>query len=80
MKFKIVTPQSVLFDGEADMAIIPGAKGEFGVLDRHEPLIAKLMAGSVRLYKEGTIIETFPITDGFAEVNPQGCIVMGIQA
>ena len=78
MNFKFITPQRVVFNDTVDMAIIPGAKGEFGVLENHEPLIAKLIAGSLRLYKDGTLTQTYQLREGFAEVGPGGCTVMGI--
>jgi F-type H+-transporting ATPase subunit epsilon len=47
----LTTPDGAVFDGEAEMVIVPGAAGEIGVLARHAPLIALLQAGSTRVYK-----------------------------
>jgi F-type H+-transporting ATPase subunit epsilon len=46
----LVTPDGAVFEGEAEMMIVPGAAGEIGVLARHAPLIATLKAGSTRVY------------------------------
>jgi F-type H+-transporting ATPase subunit epsilon len=46
----LVTPDGPVFEGEAEMLIVPGAAGEIGVLARHAPLIATLKAGSTRVY------------------------------
>jgi len=48
----LVTPEGAAFEGEAEMLIVPGADGEFGVLARHAPLVALLNAGSTRVYRD----------------------------
>ena len=45
----VVTPEGAVFEGDAEMLIVPGAAGEIGVLARHAPLIATLKAGSTRV-------------------------------
>ena len=46
----IVTPDGPVYEGDAYMLIVPGAAGEIGVLARHAPLVATLMAGSTRIH------------------------------
>jgi F-type H+-transporting ATPase subunit epsilon len=46
----IVTPDGPVYEGDAHMLIVPGAAGEIGVLARHAPLVATLMAGSTRIH------------------------------
>lgn len=46
----LVTPGGAVYEGEAELVIVPGAAGEIGVLARHAPLIATLKAGSTRVY------------------------------
>ena len=41
----LVTPDGAVYEGEAEMLIVPGAAGEIGVLARHAPLVATLKAG-----------------------------------
>jgi F-type H+-transporting ATPase subunit epsilon len=48
----VVTPDGAAFEGEAEMVIVPGAAGEIGVLARHAPLVAMLMAGEIRVKAE----------------------------
>ena len=40
----LVTPDGAVFDGAAQMIVVPGAAGEIGVLARHAPLVATLKA------------------------------------
>jgi F-type H+-transporting ATPase subunit epsilon len=51
-KFEVslVTPEGPVFEGEAELLIVPGQAGEIGVMARHAPLIATLNAGSIRVY------------------------------
>src|SRR3970282_1637633 len=49
----LVTPDGAVFDGEAEMIVVPGAVGEIGVLARHAPLVATLKAGSTRIHPGG---------------------------
>ena len=44
----VVTPARSVFDGDAEMIVVPGEAGEIGVLARHVALEALLKAGSIR--------------------------------
>ena len=50
LEVSLVTPDGSVYDGEAEMLIVPGADGEIGVLARHAPLIATLKAGTTRVH------------------------------
>ena len=45
----LVTPEGAVYEGPAEMIVVPGAAGEIGVLARHAPLVATLQAGSTRV-------------------------------
>ncbi len=49
----LVTPEGAVFEGEAQMLIVPGAAGEIGILPRHAPLVAMLRAGEIRVKADG---------------------------
>ena len=69
-KFEValVTPDGAVFDGEAEMIVVPGAAGEIGVLARHAPLVATLKAGSTRVYVDQTDVVEFATGPGFFKV------------
>ena len=71
-KFSIslTTPDGAVFEDEVEMAIVPGAAGEIGVLARHAPLIALLKAGSTRIYanRESEEVHEFATGPGFFQV------------
>jgi F-type H+-transporting ATPase subunit epsilon len=64
----LVTPDGPVFDGEAQMIVVPGAAGEIGVLARHAPLVATLKAGSTRIHLTETEIVEFATGPGFFKV------------
>jgi F-type H+-transporting ATPase subunit epsilon len=64
----LVTPDGPVYDGEAQMLIVPGAAGEIGVLARHAPLVATLKAGSTRVHLGDNEIVEFATGPGFFKV------------
>ena len=42
---EIVSPDGILFEGEAERVSFPGAAGSFDILPHHAPLIAALRQG-----------------------------------
>jgi F-type H+-transporting ATPase subunit epsilon len=64
----LVTPDGAVFDGEAEMVVVPGAAGEIGVLARHAPLVATLKAGSTRIYLDQSEVVEFATGPGFFKV------------
>ncbi len=76
MKCQLITPEKTLFDGEADYIAIPGAEGEFGVMDGHAPVIATLKEGAVIVELAGGDKKEFVISGGVAEVVPERCTLL----
>ena len=48
-KLDVVTPDRVFFDDETDMVILKTTEGDIGILYDHEPLVAPLRIGSMRI-------------------------------
>ena len=71
----VVTPDGTVFDGEAQMLVVPGAAGEIGVLARHAPLVAMLKAGEIRV-KAGNEWQSFAAGPGFFKVQRDRAIVL----
>jgi F-type H+-transporting ATPase subunit epsilon len=64
----VVTPEGPVFQGEAELLIVPGAAGEIGVLARHAPLVATLKAGSTRVHLGQNEVLEFATGPGFFKV------------
>jgi F-type H+-transporting ATPase subunit epsilon len=71
----VVTPGGSVFDGEAQMLVVPGAAGEIGVLARHAPLVAMLKAGEIRVQAGGEW-QSFAAGPGFFKVQRDRAIVL----
>jgi F-type H+-transporting ATPase subunit epsilon len=67
LKLDIITPETKVFEGEADFVQLPGAEGDMGVYPQHEALVTKLSAGEVRIDRQGKS-EILAIGEGFAEI------------
>ncbi|MDO4229014.1 MAG: hypothetical protein Q4C98_04305 [Capnocytophaga sp.] len=50
MKVEIVTPDVILYKGEVESISVPGADGEFQMLENHAPIISVLTKGYIKLY------------------------------
>jgi F-type H+-transporting ATPase subunit epsilon len=71
----VVTPEGSVFEGEAQMLIVPGAAGEIGVLARHAPLVAMLKAGEIRVRAEGSW-QSFAAGPGYFKVQQDRALVL----
>jgi F-type H+-transporting ATPase subunit epsilon len=67
LKLEIVTPEEKAYSDDVDMVVIPGVEGELGVLPMHVPLMTQLLAGPLRILKDGKQSELV-IGNGFVEV------------
>ena len=77
LSVSLVTPEGAVFEGEAEMLIVPGAAGEIGVLARHAPLVAMLKAGSTRVHlRYGQEIQAFATGPGFFRVGEDRALVL----
>ena len=72
----LVTPDGAVYEGEAELMIVPGAAGEIGVLARHAPLIATLKAGSTRIHLGGADVLEFATGPGFFTVQRDRAIAL----
>jgi F-type H+-transporting ATPase subunit epsilon len=71
----VVTPEGAVFEGEANMIIVPGDAGEIGVLPRHAPLVAMLRAGETRI-RVGSDWTTFATGPGYFKIQRDRAIAL----
>lgn len=67
LTFKMVTPEKLALETTADSVVLPAVEGEMGVLAGHEPFMAQLDAGEIRVTTGGAL-ESYAISGGFAEI------------
>ena len=63
----LITAQSTVYEGEADMVVAPAWDGEVGILRGHAPMMALLGSGEMRITTAGRE-ERFYVSGGFLQV------------
>jgi F-type H+-transporting ATPase subunit epsilon len=73
--FELVSPEKLLFSGDVQQVDVPGAEGDFGVLEGHAPMIVALRPGILTVHSSvGT--QRIVVLGGFAEVSAEGLTVL----
>jgi F-type H+-transporting ATPase subunit epsilon len=65
---RVITPEEVVYDGEADLVIARIADGDIGVLVDHSPLVSTMEAGEVRI-REDDEQHVYATSDGFFKIS-----------
>ncbi|HUG40021.1 MAG TPA: F0F1 ATP synthase subunit epsilon [Longimicrobiales bacterium] len=63
----LITAQSTIYEGEADMVVAPAWDGEVGILRGHAPMMALLGEGEMRITRDGAE-QRFFVSGGFLQV------------
>jgi F-type H+-transporting ATPase subunit epsilon len=74
--FELVSPERVLFSGEATEVVVPASEGEVTVLAGHAPFMSSIRSGVVRI--DGT--KRLFVRGGFADVSEGGVTLLAEQA
>ena len=77
---EIVSPDKLLLSQPVDMAVIPAAEGEMGVMPGHSPMILLLRGGTIVLHEGGQPTARLYVSGGFAEITPERCTVLADEA
>jgi F-type H+-transporting ATPase subunit epsilon len=77
---ELVSPERLLLSRQVEMATIPAAEGEMGVLPGHSPMMVALRGGVIRVRENGAESERLFVAGGFAEVSPERCTVLADEA
>jgi F-type H+-transporting ATPase subunit epsilon len=72
---RVITPESMVFDGEAERVIVRIADGDLGVLADHAPVVSTAEIGAVRI-KQGEKTRVFATSDGFFKVSENLVLVL----
>jgi F-type H+-transporting ATPase subunit epsilon len=81
LRFDLVSPEKLLYAASADMVVVPGVEGDFGVLAGHAPFISMVRTGviDVKGSEDGADLKIF-VRGGLAEVTPAGLTVLADEA
>ena len=71
IRVDIVSAEREIFHGNATLVVATGEMGELGIAPRHAPLITRLKPGQVRVVMEDGEEQSFYVSGGILEVQPQ---------
>jgi F-type H+-transporting ATPase subunit epsilon len=80
LQVRLVTPDKVLVDEDADAVELPSKSGYMEVLYGHAPLLAELGVGEVRLHGGSAGDQTYFVVWGFVEVLPDRVTILAQNA
>jgi F-type H+-transporting ATPase subunit epsilon len=69
IRCEIVSQDRMVYEGDADMVIVPGEAGLMGILPHHAPLLSTLKYGILTVRNQGQE-EHFTVAGGVVEVQP----------
>jgi len=68
MKLEIISPEAVLFSGEVTSVTVPGADGEFQMLNNHAAIVSVLSKGKIKI-DSNSFEKSTQFKDKFAKEN-----------
>ena len=70
-----ITLEKVVYSGDVESVVVPGAEGQLGILANHASLMSILSTGLIRLISEGNEVR-FNVDGGFIEVNKNSVTIL----
>lgn len=67
MRVTVISPESAVFDGEADAVVAPAFDGSLGILANHAPMMTVLGSGTLTV-RAGGSAQHFRVQGGFLQV------------
>ena len=76
-RFELVTPARLVLSEDVHQVDVPGAEGDFGVLEGHAPVMTTIRDGALRVFRTaGAAPDEVRVAGGFAEVSDKGLTVL----
>lgn len=79
-QLEFVSPEKLLLSRPVEMAQLPAAEGEMGVLPGHAPMIVALRGGVITVREGGQETEKLFVAGGFAEITPTRVTILADEA
>src|SRR5450755_73324 len=74
--FELVSPDKLLFNGQAEDVLVPGSEGDFVVMRDHAPVMTTLRPGIVDIGEAAGKHTRLFVRGGFADVSAAGLILL----
>ena len=68
LQVRVISPERIVYEGEATAVQYPGEDGLYGILPRHAPMITTVAAGVLVVTEPSGNKHRFFVADGFAQV------------
>ncbi len=75
MKLFVYKLDQILYEGEAEMVVLPSETGELSILPNHAPITTSLKKGNVKIKNKNDVKE-LNIENGFAQINQKQIILL----
>lgn len=69
MNVAVVSPEEVLFEGDATQVITRTTEGDVAFLDGHAPFLGALVPNTTRVFLADGSVQEFEVEGGFVEVS-----------
>jgi F-type H+-transporting ATPase subunit epsilon len=69
IRCEIVSQDRMVYEGDVDIVVLPGAAGEMGILPHHVPLLTTLKFGIIKI-RSREQESVFTVAGGVAEIQP----------
>jgi len=79
IRCEIASQDRLVFEGDVEIVVLPGADGEMGVLPHHAPVLTTLKMGVIKVRYEGQE-DVFTVSGGVAEIQPDIVTVLADSA
>ncbi|MGH9151683.1 MAG: ATP synthase F1 subunit epsilon [Acidimicrobiales bacterium] len=76
LQVELVSPERILYSGEATMVVCRTAGGEIAFMTGHTPFLGALGIGVVRIHQEGGGVVKAAVHEGFVEVKDNRVIIL----
>ncbi|MBI1323676.1 ATP synthase F1 subunit epsilon [bacterium] len=75
IRCQVVTPERIVLDEWVRQVVVPLPDGEFGIAKNHDPVIARLGYGSLRL-KLATLDKNYFLDGGFLQIRDNHVVIL----
>jgi len=75
--YKLVTPEKIYLEGDAQMVVLPGAEGDLGVLPNHSNIITSLRPGIIKVTNLDQTQSLF-VEEGFIKFSNNELLVIAV--
>jgi F-type H+-transporting ATPase subunit epsilon len=79
-RVEVLTPEGKVFDDEVEMVSTRTATGSIGVLAHHEPVLAILDPGELRLYRSDSDVVRFAQAEGYMQIAENRALLLVSEA